>query len=131
MKQFCDIKAEKKRLLTFEPDTLLIQFAQTKERIIDIEKQIGKNKVLLPLKSPLEELLGSINSIERVTKVYSDVYLQIIKPIQIESKKGMKTTVTWAIISILLATIFSVMVTNWTYFKGLVPSKHSQTSVQP
>ncbi|HHT9119106.1 MAG TPA: hypothetical protein ACFYD3_00990 [Candidatus Hypogeohydataceae bacterium YC41] len=100
-------------MLTFNPDALLTQITQTNRIIHDIKKEVETNEMLSPLRKPLEEMQDYVSRTEIVTNVYSDIYLQIIKPIQMASQAGVRATAKWAIISIVLATTISIIVTNW------------------
>lgn len=111
--QIENLKAERELLLTFDPDKLSNEITETKNGIQDIENQVATNKVLSSLNNPLKELLDYVNRIERVTNIYSDIFLHIIKPIQRESKAGIRATAIWAIISILITMIISLIIINW------------------
>lgn len=105
-------------LLNHDPKKLMGDISRTKKHINEAKKQIGKNELLKPLQTPLNDIEQHFDSISRVAENYDDVYKNILKPVQEEGKSGVKATVRWAIISI----VASWLLTNYSTIKSLVAS---------
>jgi len=105
-------------LLNHDPKKLMGDISQTKIHITQAKVQIGKNELLKPLQTPLNDIEEHFDSISRVAENYDDVYKNILKPVQDEGKSGVKATVRWAIISI----VASWLLTNYSTIKSLFAS---------
>lgn len=105
-------------LLNHDPKKLMGDISQTKKHINEAKEQIGKNELLKPLQTPLNDIEQHFDSISRVAENYDDVYKNILRPVQEEGKSGVKATVRWAIISI----VASWLLTNYSTIKSLVAS---------
>jgi len=101
------LESEKEQLLTFDPNNLSVKIAETRIGIQSIQTEVESSELLSTLEKPLEELLDYINRIEKVNNVYSEIYLNIIKPIKKESEAGIRVTAKWAIIAIFAAAIIT------------------------
>ena len=87
-------------------------FAQSVFDDILKEKAL-ENDLLKPILRPIEQIESQFKSVEAVSRIYDDVYKNIIRPIQKEGEAGVKQTVKWAIISIVASTLLSVLIGNW------------------
>ena len=109
-----------KELLTFDPN-LLTQNIQKAQKDLEAAKQAAQDSDLLKsLLNPIKEIESHFKSVVTVTQVYDDVYKNIIRPIQKEGEAGVKQTVKWAIISIVVSTILSVVISSWTTLSKMI-----------
>lgn len=102
-------------LLSHDPQKLKSYIENSKNHISEAMEKINKNELLGPLMKPLKNIEAHFDSISRVAEVYDDVYRNIVGPIQQEGRSGVKATVRWAIISIIL----SALLTNHVLVKGI------------
>jgi hypothetical protein len=65
----------------------------------------------------LREIQSHFDSISVVSEGYEHIYKNIIRPVQEEGKSGVKATVKWAILSILISTAISLAISNWLFLK--------------
>ncbi|MFE0588150.1 hypothetical protein [Pantoea vagans] len=107
-------------LYTFNPKAITEKIESTSRKVIDMERLAESNDLLKPLTGALFEMKQNLVSISNVTNNYEDVYKNIIKPIQDESKSGVQATVKWAVISIVISTIFSWLVSNYASLSSLM-----------
>lgn len=98
-------------ILTFNPDKLSNEIYGSKKSIENIKIQIANNQILNPLSSQLDEIEKNLNSILIVSERYEEVYKNIILPVKSEGAEGVRQTVKWAIISIILSSIISTIIT--------------------
>lgn len=102
-----------KSLLQHDPNRLMDDISQSEQHIKQAHEHLALNPILAPLQSPLKDIERHFESIRRVAEHYDDVYKNILKPVQEESRNGMRATVRWAIIGIvaswLLANYESIM----------------------
>lgn len=103
-------------LLSHNPQKLKTDIENSKKHISEAMQQISTNELLSPLKKPLQSIETHFNSISRVAEIYDDVYKNILRPVQEEGRSGVKATVRWAIISIVL----SWLLTNYPVIEKLV-----------
>jgi hypothetical protein len=102
-----------KDLLTFDPELLTQNIEKAQKDLNHAKKQALSNEILKPILKPIEQIENQFKSVVAVSKVYDDVYKNIIKPIQKEGEAGVKQTVRWAIISIVASTFLSLLIGNW------------------
>lgn len=102
-----------KDLLTFDPELLTQNIEKAQKDLNHAKKQALSNEILKPILKPIEQIENQFKSVVAVSKVYDDVYKNIIKPIQKEGEAGVKQTVRWAIISIVASTLLSLLIGNW------------------
>jgi len=105
-------------ILTFSPSTLTSRIADTKRQIEEVEKHVASNDVLKSLAVPLREIQSHFDSISVVSEGYEHIYKNIIRPVQEEGRSGVKATVRWAILSIVISTLISLAITNWSSLKS-------------
>lgn len=100
-------------ILTFNPEQLSETVSDTQRKLDEVSRQISSNELLKPLERPLSEIRHHFSSVNTVSKHYEDVYKNIIRPVQDEGRTGVRATVKWAIISIVVSTALSFLVSNW------------------
>ncbi|MBD3658313.1 MULTISPECIES: hypothetical protein [Marinobacter] len=100
-------------ILTFNPEQLSETISDTQRKLDEVSRQISSNELLKPLERPLSEIRHHFRSVSTVSKHYEDVYKNIIRPVQEEGQSGVRATVKWAIISIVVSTGLSFLVSNW------------------
>ena len=100
-------------ILTFNPSSLTNRITDTKRQIEEVKKHVASNDLLKPLAGPLREIQSHFDSISVVSEGYEHIYKNIIRPVQEEGKSGVKATVKWAILSILISTAISLAISNW------------------
>ncbi|MFO7074123.1 hypothetical protein P3E18_28195, partial [Pseudomonas aeruginosa] len=104
-------------ILTFNPSALTNRISDTKRQIDEVNKHVASNELLKPLSGPLREIQSHFDSIRVVSEGYEHIYKNIIRPVQEEGKSGVKATVRWAILSILISTAISLVISNWSFLK--------------
>jgi hypothetical protein len=100
-------------ILTFNPKSLTQQIKDTGLKIDEVNSYISGTDLLKPLEIPLKEIHKHFESIRKVSEEYENIYKNIIKPVQEESRAGVKATVNWAIISIIISTAISLVISNF------------------
>lgn len=109
-----------KELLTFDPELLTKNIEKAQKDLEKAKNQALENKLLEPILEPIKQIESQFNSVEAVSRIYDDVYKNIIRPIQKEGEAGVKQTVKWAIISIVASTLLSVLIGNWESLYNLI-----------
>jgi len=110
-----EIEALNKRvveILTFDPKRLSDEINSTELIISNTKEQLKSNPILQPLKLQLDQIEIHFASLSKVARNYEEVYKNIILPVREEGKSGVRQTVKWAIISIILSTLLSVII-SW------------------
>ena len=107
-------------ILTFNPKLLSKTISDTQSKLDEVDKHISSNELLKPIEKPLKEIRRHFESVSVVSSNYEDIYKNIIRPVQEEGKSGVKATVKWAVISIVLSTCISLVVSNWSKFSELL-----------
>lgn len=102
-----------KDLLTFDPDILIQNIEKAQNNLNSAKKEAENNELLKPILKPIKQIEEHFKSVAAVSRIYDDVYKNIIRPIQKEGEAGVKQTVKWAIISIIASTILSIIIGNW------------------
>ncbi|HWQ71146.1 MAG TPA: hypothetical protein VN370_02390 [Desulfitobacteriaceae bacterium] len=95
-------------ILTFDPNEMSATLQTAGKDIMTLKKAALTNdmfKTLMPTIEKMEEYVRNVNS---VNSSYVEVYKHIVKPIKEESTSGVRATVKWAIISIIITTIISI-----------------------
>ena len=111
-KEFLSIENRITEILTFNPKSLTQQIKDTGLKIDEVNNYISGTDLLKPLETPLKEIHKHFESIRKVSEEYENIYKTIIKPVQEESRSGVKATVNWAIISIIISTAISLVISN-------------------
>lgn len=104
-------------ILTFNPSALTNRITDTKRQIDEVKKHVASNDLLKPLAGPLREIQSHFDSISVVSEGYEHIYKNIIRPVQEEGRSGVKATVKWAILSIVISTVISLAISNWPFLK--------------
>ena len=77
-----------------------------------LKEQLSNNPLFNSLKPQIDEIEKNLNSVDKVATNYEDVYKNIILPVKKEGESGVKQTVKWAIISIVISSIISGLI-SW------------------
>lgn len=109
---------EKNKILSFNPRKLSNEIVDAEKDAAKIQNAIKKNQLLKGLSTPISNFQQYLQDVKKVNDNYSQVYTNIIKPIQVESESGVKATVRWAIISIIASTLISLIIQNYSYFES-------------
>lgn len=107
-------------LLAFNPHKMTEEIYKIESSIQETKNKIQGDPILKSLIEPLSKIEQTFASIVKVTENYEDVYKSIILPVKEEGKSGVRQTVKWAIISIILSSIISIIITvlSNNYFKN-------------
>lgn len=100
-------------ILTFNPKQLSMTISETQRKLQEVHMHVTNNELLKPIAKPLKEIMHHFNSVSIVSSSYEDIYKNIIRPVQEEGRSGVNATVKWAIISIVLSTIISILISNF------------------
>lgn len=96
-----------KSLLQHDPNRLMFDISESEKHIKQARAQLAINPILEPLQKPLEDIERHFESIRKVAENYDDVYKNILKPVQEESRSGIRATVKWAVIGIVASWLLS------------------------
>lgn len=102
-------KNEYNSILTFNPHEMSDTLKTAIGDINKLKQTASTNDIFTPLLPTIEKMKNYIDEIETVNGAYSEVYKNIINPIKVESASGVKATVNWAIISIIVSTVISII----------------------
>lgn len=100
-------------ILTFNPKQLSMTISETQRKLQEVHMHVTTNEILKPIAKPLKEIMHHFNSVSIVSSNYEDIYKNIIRPVQEEGRSGVNATVKWAIISIILSTLISILISNF------------------
>ncbi|MGE8623868.1 hypothetical protein [Acinetobacter schindleri] len=100
-------------LLGFDPNEVKSNISKAQYDIDNAKKIAKENKILEPLIDQISQIEKNFKSVQVVANNYDEVYKNIIKPIQREGEQGVRQTVKWAIISIIVSTVLSFIIGNW------------------
>ncbi|BFT30563.1 hypothetical protein D210916BOD24_17390 [Alteromonas sp. D210916BOD_24] len=107
-------------ILTFNPKLLSKTISDTQAKLDEVAAHIGGNELLKPIEKPLKEIRHHFQSVNAVSSNYEDIYKNIIRPVQEEGRSGVKATVKWAVISIILSTCISLAISNWNKISAIL-----------
>lgn len=107
-------------ILTFNPNQLSKKISDTNKKLDEVESLIKGNELLKPMESTLREIQQHFKSVSIVSSGYEDIYKNIIRPVQEEGRSGVKATVRWAVISIIISTALSWAVSNFNKISAIV-----------
>lgn len=99
-------------ILTFDPKRLYDEINSTEAIILKTKEQLKSNPILQPLTLQLDQIEIHFKSLSKVAHNYEEVYKNIILPVREEGKSGVRQTVKWAILSIIISTLLSVII-SW------------------
>ena len=114
------LEARISEILTFNPNLLSKTISDTQAKLDEVATHIGGNELLKPIEEPLKEIKHHFESVNAVASNYENIYKNIIRPVQEEGRSGVKATVKWAVISILLSTCISLAISNWSNISALL-----------
>ena len=114
-----NLEKELKSVYGFSPSLINKKINDTNENIEKLLATIKENKMLSSLEEPVLEFAEYTKKIKGINKSYQNIYEIVLKPIQKEGEKGIKATVRWAIISIVVATLISTAISNWNSIKTI------------
>ncbi|GGI29374.1 hypothetical protein [Pedobacter mendelii] len=109
------IEALNKRIteiLTFDPQKLSNEIKATENIISNTKEQLKASPLLQPLMIQLNQIELHFRSLSQVANNYEEVYKNIILPVREEGKSGVRQTVKWAVISIIVSTFLSLAI-SW------------------
>jgi hypothetical protein len=109
--QISELHKELDYIQSFSPAQIENKLSKLSQDICLIKKTISNNDLLKSFLPTLTELENYSNDIAKINKSYREIYLNILQPIKNDSNKGIKTTVRWAIISIIITTAVSLLIT--------------------
>lgn len=118
-----------KEILTFDPEQMTAEIEKAQRQLVEAKTAATANEMLKPILKPIGEIERHFASVVEVSKSYDNVYKNIIRPVQREGQEGVRATVRWAIISIVLSTMFSVAISNWSKLSELLASPNN--TLQP
>lgn len=124
-----ELERHLKDLLTFDPEQLTTEIEKAQRQLVEAKTAAAANEMLKPILKPIGEIERHFASVVEVSRSYDSVYKNIIRPVQREGQEGVKATVRWAIISIILSTALSVSISNWSTVSELLKSPNK--TVQP
>lgn len=102
-----------KEILTFNPDRLRSEISDAEAQLVDAKEKVKANEMLRPLVRQIETIEKHFRGVAVVAERYEEVYKNIIRPVQLEGKSGVRATVRWAIYSIIASTLISIAIGNW------------------
>lgn len=107
-----DLNKRITEILTFNPNKLSFEISKSKTDLEKLKEQLSNNPLFNSLKPQIDEIEKNLNSVDKVATNYEDVYKNIILPVKKEGESGVKQTVKWAIISIVISSIISGLI-SW------------------
>ncbi|MFJ5333064.1 hypothetical protein [Pectobacterium versatile] len=107
-------------ILTFNPKQLSMSISETQRKLQEVHMHVTTNELLKPIAKPLKEIMHHFNSVSIVSSNYEDIYKNIIRPVQEEGRSGVNATVKWAIISIVLSTVISLLISNYDLISNIL-----------
>ena len=114
--EYASLEARITEILTFNPNLLSENVNETKIKLDEVDNLIKNNELLVPMTKPIKDIRRHFESVSVVASNYEDIYKNIIKPVQEEGRSGVQQTVKWAIISIVVSTLISLVLNNWDKF---------------
>jgi hypothetical protein len=109
-------KATPSEIYQHNPSDLKKKINTSREHIETARIAIKQHDMLAPMGRQLSEIERHFESLSNVADNYAAVYSNILKPVEEEGKKGVRTTVAWAIIGI----IASVLISNFEIIAALI-----------
>jgi hypothetical protein len=120
-----ELEKNLKEILTFDPEQMTADIEKAQRQLVEARMAATANEMLKPILKPIGEIERHFASVVEVSKAYNNVYKNIIRPVQREGQEGVKATVRWAIISIVVSTMFSVAISNWSKLSELPASPNN------
>ncbi|MDM1280647.1 hypothetical protein [Acinetobacter indicus] len=107
------LESKLRDLIGFDPNEVKSNISKAQYDIDNVKKIAKENKHLEFLVDEISKIEKNFQSVQVVANNYDEVYKNIIKPIQKEGEQGVRQTVKWAIISIVVSTLVSFLIGNW------------------
>jgi hypothetical protein len=85
---------------------------ESSAKISEAQASIQGNDLLKPLAGPISKIDSNFRSLESVFSNYEEIYKNIIRPVQEEGKAGVRHTVKWAVISIIVSLALPPIISN-------------------
>jgi len=101
-------------IFTFNPNRLAYDIKESKSDIDNIRIQLSSNQLFEPLIPKIDEIEKKLTSVSVVVENYEDVYKNIIIPLKKESESGIRQTIKWAIISVIISCVISGII-SWLF----------------
>lgn len=102
-------------ILAFDRDGLRRRIKSSSNEIKSIKKAISKRPEFESLNKDINEIESYFSSLDRVAEDYDDVYKNIIKPVQDESKRSMRLTLFVAVLSIAVTTAIPFFLNSFVF----------------
>lgn len=100
------------KILTFNPNKLGKELRESSAKIPETRASIQANDLLKPLAGHISKIDSNFKSLESVFSNYEEIYKNIIRPVQEEGKAGVRQTVRWAVISIIVSLALPLIISN-------------------
>jgi len=104
------LKNEIIELINYNPEKINNDIAISKKNISEILKQVDQDDILKPLIFKLQSITKYLDDVASINTNYLRIFKTLLIPIKTEGIRSVKTTVIWAIISILLTTLFAILI---------------------
>lgn len=118
-------------ILTFDPEQMTAEIERAQRQLVEARAAAAANELLKPILEPISEIERHFASVVEVSRAYDNVYKNIIRPVQREGQEGVKATVRWAIIGIVVSTLLSVAISNWSALSKLLASPNDTLQPTP
>lgn len=112
-KEMQDINHRLTSILNFNPAQLSKEISLTQKKLIEVKEKIRGDKVLESLNVPINLIATHFEGVKRVSESYEEIYKNIIRPVQEEGRHGIRATVKWAILSVVISSVISIIIGNW------------------
>ncbi len=101
---------EIEEVMQYSPTLISTQVETVKSDLEVINKKLESNELFKPFLKTIKNLENYVLEIEKINGIYNIIYKNLIKPVRLEGTKGIKTTTVWAIVSIVLTSIASILI---------------------
>lgn len=101
---------EKNEILSYDPDSIKESVCKAQEKIKTIKEAIADNELLNSLLPTINQTEEYINSVSEINNNYVSIYKNIILPVKKEGESGVKATVKWAKISIVISAVITTAI---------------------
>lgn len=119
-----DLALRLSEILTFNPEVIAKSINESTRKIEEAQIAINSNDLLKPLSEPLSEIYRNFQGVESVFRNYEEVYKNIIRPVQEEGRSGVRTTVRWALIGIVVSVCLPLLISYWGELSSFVFAKN-------
>lgn len=108
-----DLEGEIESIYKFNPQKLNENIEKTNKSAEHLLRTIQQDENLKSLENPIKEYRDHLDRICNINKSYQNIFTHIVRPIQEEGERGVKATAKWAIVSVVAASIISIIIGNW------------------